>query len=408
MLNNLNMRRYAAIACVGLLGLAFSGCQSRYGASRVYDFCDIFQAGVGVTSENPKTGVIPPSGLFNVLPLGVHVQATEFLNLGAVQYTGRTAEWDGRGFFYGKESRERFGLGPLQILRIDQDYKNGYENYFKKVDGAWTTRMNTEAMRWRKTPAKELEYEYWSDQLHIGAPIMPRGWQYWENLGIEIGVAEPFFSHLGASLRLGFDPSEISDFVLGFFTVDFKSDDLTDDEFAVLAPPESISMEPKPASVETAPMQEVSFVVEEPPTVPIAELPPVSPSSDIDVEVTGKGIEFQMGDNVLFHTGSANLTDRGRSILDDLAASLKSQYAGRTLNIEGHTDTQPITHSKWKSNWELGAARALTVLHYLVDQHGFTQSNLSATTYGEFQPKVPNTTAENMSRNRRAVVVVPQ
>jgi hypothetical protein len=45
-------------------------------------------------------------------------------------------------------------------------------------------------------------------------------------------LCEPFLTHLGVSLRLGFDPSEISDFVLGIFYVDFKGDDLTADEYA--------------------------------------------------------------------------------------------------------------------------------------------------------------------------------
>ncbi len=209
-------------AAVGLAALPLAGCH--YAVNRVADFGDIFQIGGGVTAENPVTGMVPPS-------LGVYAQVTEFINLGAMHFSGLSAEWDGRGKFAGPESRTRLGFLLYQQLRIDQDYANGVENYFKKSDTLWNDRMNSTAMRWRNRPAKELEYEFWSLANREGYPIMHRGWQYWENINLEVAVSEPFLTHLGFNLRLGLDPSEILDFALGFFCLDLKRDDLTAEEF---------------------------------------------------------------------------------------------------------------------------------------------------------------------------------
>ena len=216
--------RFSAMAVFLTLGcLLSSGC-ARYCSNRLHDFCDIFQAGAGITCENPGSGVIPPA-------LGLHVQATEFLNLGAVHFTGNTAEMDGRGFFAGAESRTRLGFGPLQAVRVDQDYDGGHANYYKAPETPWANRMSSRNMLWGKKPAKSLTYQYWANNMHMGAPLMHRGWQYWENLNVELALCEPFVTHLGFSLRLGFDPSEISDFIGGIFCIDFKRDDLTSEEY---------------------------------------------------------------------------------------------------------------------------------------------------------------------------------
>ncbi|MCX7049934.1 MAG: hypothetical protein NTX50_31185 [Candidatus Sumerlaeota bacterium] len=217
---------FAVLAC---LGLVMSGC--RYAHNRLYDFCDIFQAGVGVTSQNPDSGMVPPA-------IGVHVQASEFMNLGAVYFNGSTAEMDGRGFFAGPESRQRYGLLCFQRLKIDQSYTSGSMNYFKQSQSQWTKRMNSRAMRWSEAPAKELDYDYWAEDIHEGYPILYRGWQYWENIGVEFALSEPFLTHLGFDVRFGIDPSEVSDFVLGFFGVDFQSDDLTEDEYEEMVGPQ--------------------------------------------------------------------------------------------------------------------------------------------------------------------------
>ncbi len=239
MIRNTSILKHAVV--LAALSLSLTGCQYRYFANRHADFHDIFQIGVGYTTENPKTGVIPPS-------LGAHIQVTEFLNLGWIHFTGKTAELDGRGSFCGSEQRTRLGFGPYQRLYIDQDYANGKEDYFKKYDTLWNDRMHTPEMSWGKWPAKQLNYEDWSMSPREASPLMPRGYQYWENLNAELCISEPFITHFGLNFRFGFDPSEIFDFILGVTTFDFKRDDLTPEEHTEMLGPQDVSKDFKPAS----------------------------------------------------------------------------------------------------------------------------------------------------------------
>jgi len=61
---------------------------------------------------------------------------------------------------------------------------------------------------------------------------------------------------------------------------------------------------------------------------------------------------------------------------------------------------------KWKSNWELGGARALALVHYLVDKAGFPADKVASMSFGESRNVAPNDTPENMAQNRRAIVTV--
>jgi chemotaxis protein MotB len=76
------------------------------------------------------------------------------------------------------------------------------------------------------------------------------------------------------------------------------------------------------------------------------------------------------------------------------------------VGIEGHTDNEPIRHSGWKSNWELSANRALSVLHYLVDNRGISPTRLSALAYGEFHPVTSNDAKQGRQLNRRVEIVI--
>ena len=129
---------------------------------------------------------------------------------------------------------------------------------------------------------------------------------------------------------------------------------------------------------------------------------------DLQVQLaqTPKGLTLTMLDSLLFKPGMAEITDNGKLLLDNVATIIKERFAGRELEFEGHTDNVPIKHSGWKSNWELGSARALSVLHYMVDNQGFDPRSVSSTSYGEFHPVAPNDSDAGRAQNRRAVIVV--
>lgn len=346
--------------------LPLSGC--RYAQNRVADFTDIFQMGVGVATENPKAGILPPS-------LGVYVQATEFINLGAMHFSGVSAEWDGRGFFAGPESRTRLGFLPMQWVQIDQDYEKGSENYFKKVDALWTKRMNSKAMRWWNKPAKELEYEYWAVPLHEGVPIMHRGWQYWENFNVEASVSEPFLTHFGLNVRLGFDPSEIFDFVLGWTTLDFKRDDLNEGEFQEKAT--GITGE-----VSKAPVQQQ---VTETAAPTESGRPTGTPVTDPNLRIIYFDYDKSLIRSDQVPTIQANA--------DYLKANPNIK-----VQVEGHCDER----NTLEYNLALGERRARAAMEWLI-ANGVAADRITMVSKGEEEPADPGHDEAAWAKNRRAV-----
>ena len=107
---------------------------------------------------------------------------------------------------------------------------------------------------------------------------------------------------------------------------------------------------------------------------------------------------------VLFASGSSQLSTDGQAPLRELAAVLRS-FADRRFMIAGHTDNVPIGPSNYKSNWELSTARAVTVTEYLASV-GMNPSRLVAAGYGEYDPIRPNGTEAGRSENRRIEIVL--
>jgi chemotaxis protein MotB len=123
-----------------------------------------------------------------------------------------------------------------------------------------------------------------------------------------------------------------------------------------------------------------------------------------DIRIVGDRFVFQS--EVFFDTGQAVLRPEGRAELDKLAAALSElekqipSDINWVLRVDGHTDTRPITNAQFKSNWDLSAARAISVVQYLIGK-GISPQRLVAAGFGEFQPIDPGTTEEAFSRNRR-------
>lgn len=124
-----------------------------------------------------------------------------------------------------------------------------------------------------------------------------------------------------------------------------------------------------------------------------------------DMRVVGDRFVFQS--EVLFPVGQDTFNDAGRGDLDKLAAGileLEKQIPPEiqwTLRVDGHTDARPVSGGgRFRSNWELSAARAIAVVRYLIDK-GVSPKHLVAAGFGEFQPLEEGTSEEVMARNRR-------
>jgi chemotaxis protein MotB len=125
----------------------------------------------------------------------------------------------------------------------------------------------------------------------------------------------------------------------------------------------------------------------------------------IKVHVTESGIAIKIADPIGFESGSADLKPQLHGILRDIAGVINEAPTSQ-IRVEGHTDNVPISSVRFPSNWELSAARALSVVRHMAQNSGVDPSRLSAIGYGEYRPVVPNTTSENRSINRRIEIYV--
>jgi len=123
-----------------------------------------------------------------------------------------------------------------------------------------------------------------------------------------------------------------------------------------------------------------------------------------DIRVVGDRFVFQS--EVFFDAGAAVVRPEGRAELDKLATALlelEKQIptdVAWVLRVDGHTDVRPIASAAYPSNWELSAARAISVVQYLIAK-GISPQRLVAAGFGEFQPLEAGQTEDAFRRNRR-------
>jgi len=123
-----------------------------------------------------------------------------------------------------------------------------------------------------------------------------------------------------------------------------------------------------------------------------------------DVRIVGD--RFVLQTEVFFDTGKADLLSEGRDELDKISTALIELQQkipadiAWVLRVDGHTDVRPINSPTFKSNWDLSAARAISVVQYLISK-GVSPQRLVAAGFGEFQPLETDRTEEAFKRNRR-------
>ena len=129
------------------------------------------------------------------------------------------------------------------------------------------------------------------------------------------------------------------------------------------------------------------------------------------VRVAGDRFVFQS--EVLFASGAADIGIDGQRQLADLARTLIDisrdipPEINWILRIDGHTDTVPISTARFRSNWELSTARAVSVVGFLIEQ-GVPARRLAAAGFGEYQPIDQGNTPTARARNRRIELKLDQ
>ena len=126
---------------------------------------------------------------------------------------------------------------------------------------------------------------------------------------------------------------------------------------------------------------------------------------ELSVEVKNGKVYVSMTDKLLFKSGSAAVEEKGKEAIEVLGNVL-AKNPDIDILIEGHTDNVPYNGSgQLKDNWDLSVKRATSIVRALKEL-GVNPDRLVAAGRGEFDPLVPNTTAENRAKNRRTRILV--
>jgi len=104
-----------------------------------------------------------------------------------------------------------------------------------------------------------------------------------------------------------------------------------------------------------------------------------------------------------FATGSAELNRDILNALQSLVEPLKK--FPNDIIVEGHTDNVPIAGGRYRSNWELSIARAVSVIDFFIER-GVSPEQLVSAGYGEYHPAYPNDSEENRAKNRRIEMLI--
>ena len=124
----------------------------------------------------------------------------------------------------------------------------------------------------------------------------------------------------------------------------------------------------------------------------------------VQVFRTKNGLQINLGEKLTFNTGQANLLDKSKSVLNEIAGIIDDNI--QRIDVRGNTDNVPIHNSRFSSNWDLGAARAISVVQYLIRQTNIDPGRFRATSLGEYNPVASNQTAEGRKKNRRVEIII--
>jgi chemotaxis protein MotB len=136
----------------------------------------------------------------------------------------------------------------------------------------------------------------------------------------------------------------------------------------------------------------------------IRELEPEIIDENLTVNYDNDKVMIRFSEEAAFRSGEATIKPGMLGIIERLVDVL-SQCPGNIL-VAGYTDDRPIAGGRYRSNWDLSAARAVSVVHELVLNRQVPAQRVTAAGRAETNPLVPNDTAENRARNRRVEILI--
>lgn len=126
---------------------------------------------------------------------------------------------------------------------------------------------------------------------------------------------------------------------------------------------------------------------------------------DLDIKVLKGVVYISLADNMLYRSGSFEISERAGEILSKIAKIILD-YKDYDVLVEGNTDTDPISRPNIRNNWDLSTLRASSVVQALQNIYGVDPKRMTAGGRGEYNPVATNSTAEGKSLNRRTQIII--
>jgi len=126
----------------------------------------------------------------------------------------------------------------------------------------------------------------------------------------------------------------------------------------------------------------------------------------VAMDITDRGLVIKLSANHFFESGKANLSPVAIAILDSIADEILP--FNFYISVEGHTDDRVIKTKDYETNWDLSAARSITIVRFIKEGYKYPGDHLSATSFGRYRPVGDNDTAKGRAKNRRIELVLSE
>ena len=127
-------------------------------------------------------------------------------------------------------------------------------------------------------------------------------------------------------------------------------------------------------------------------------------AGQIQINMQARGLVVSFNQAALFPSGEDVISSEAYEGLEKVAAAIAK--IPNPVRLEGHTDSRPIKTARFRSNWELSAARSIAILELLATRFNVPRTRLSIAGYADTAPVASNETEEGRGRNRRADIVI--
>ncbi len=176
----------------------------------------------------------------------------------------------------------------------------------------------------------------------------------------------------------------------------FRGNPTTPDPIQIGQPVVTAPIAPVPRDLRAEALRQLTLQAE-------SAMAPLIMQGLVDVSSGDGKLTIAIRSDILFPSGVAKLSAEAQPVIHLLAPVLRDFPVD--IQVEGHTDNVPVIGGQFASNWDLSAARAVSVVNLLVAD-GVPPVRLSATGYGEYRPVLPNNTPDGRNANRRVVLSV--